>query len=494
MNERKRIFDLVKQGVISTEEALVLLENIAKETGRDSLRPDVSKATISKKEWFQVPEQDVTNEEFEESEFEEYTDQLSQALAELDSVNEKIADLNQQYTELNEKMNQEALANTDNAEEQTELLGQQHQIADELAQLTKRKKALEEKLEQVTDEEAQEKLNDSMDFTIPDDWKEQASETFNQVSDKLTEVGNQLGRFLKKSLKNVSQTVEENVEWKSVNIKVPGLAVASVEHVFKYEGFQPTILDFKVAHGRVQFKTWSEDHIQILAKMKIYGKFDEHDPLAAILARTDSAIDQDCLRFYLTNKRVKADLEVFLPSKNYDHVAIKMLNGRMNLEQIQGKDFYLKLTNGDISLNAFEATMLEIEGTNGNIEITNSILADTIIETVNGNVTMDTTPVATKISLINGTVRLSYREEKLEKLNVSTVNGDIKLSLPQGLGLEMSAKSTFGNIQSRLTNVELLNEKNDKMNRLLELRKVADAMADIRLSNNTGTIYLKNND
>ena len=32
MNERKRIFDLVKQGVISTEEALVLLENIAKET------------------------------------------------------------------------------------------------------------------------------------------------------------------------------------------------------------------------------------------------------------------------------------------------------------------------------------------------------------------------------------------------------------------------------------------------------------------------------
>ena len=34
MNERKRIFDLVKQGVISTEEALVLLENIAKNWGQ----------------------------------------------------------------------------------------------------------------------------------------------------------------------------------------------------------------------------------------------------------------------------------------------------------------------------------------------------------------------------------------------------------------------------------------------------------------------------
>ncbi|MCJ0565041.1 SHOCT-like domain-containing protein, partial [Enterococcus cecorum] len=49
MNERKRIFDLVKQGVISTEEALVLLENIAKETGG---RVKPSEDDISPKDWF----------------------------------------------------------------------------------------------------------------------------------------------------------------------------------------------------------------------------------------------------------------------------------------------------------------------------------------------------------------------------------------------------------------------------------------------------------
>ena len=48
MNERKRIFDLVKQGVISTEEALVLLENIAKETGG---RVKPSEDDISPKDW-----------------------------------------------------------------------------------------------------------------------------------------------------------------------------------------------------------------------------------------------------------------------------------------------------------------------------------------------------------------------------------------------------------------------------------------------------------
>ncbi len=30
MNERERILDLVKQGILSSEEALVLLENLAK--------------------------------------------------------------------------------------------------------------------------------------------------------------------------------------------------------------------------------------------------------------------------------------------------------------------------------------------------------------------------------------------------------------------------------------------------------------------------------
>ena len=33
MNERERILDLVKKGVISSEEALVLLENLAKRQG-----------------------------------------------------------------------------------------------------------------------------------------------------------------------------------------------------------------------------------------------------------------------------------------------------------------------------------------------------------------------------------------------------------------------------------------------------------------------------
>lgn len=494
MNERKRIFDLVKQGVISTEEALVLLENITKETGQQTFRPDVSKATISEKEWFQNPSLNTEEEEIVENEFENLTDQLSEILSELDVVNAKISDLNEEYEVLNTQVNQEGFSEEETYEKQTNNLTQQHQIADELAQLIECKEQLENRLEQLTAKDDSKIGMADSEFKIPDDWKEQAGETFSQVGDKLTEVSNQLGRFLKKSFKNISKTVEENVEWKSVNIKVPGLAVASVEHVFNYEDYQPTILDFKVAHGKVEFKTWPQDHIQILAKMKIYGKFDEADPLSAILARTDTAVNQDRLYFYLANKRVKADLEVFLPSKNYDHVSVKMLNGRLNFEQIQGKDFYLKLTNGDIKLNAFEATMLEIEGTNGNIEVTNSLLADTIIETVNGNVTMDTTPLASKINLINGTIRLSYRNDKLEKLNASTVNGDIKLSLPKNLGMEICAKSTFGNIQSRLTNVELLNEKNEKMNHVLELRKIEEKMATIQLSSNTGTIYLKNND
>ena len=38
MNERDRILALVREGIITTEEALVLLENLAKREGKDAVK------------------------------------------------------------------------------------------------------------------------------------------------------------------------------------------------------------------------------------------------------------------------------------------------------------------------------------------------------------------------------------------------------------------------------------------------------------------------
>src|SRR5699024_3768318 len=195
MNERKRIFDLVKQGVISTEEALVLLENIAKETGG---RVKPSEDDISPKDWFISSDRSLDDESSMD-----VIDELTQ----LENLEHQIDEINIQLIELNETLQ---------LEESAELLQQKRTLQDELVKLMAEKQVLEAKI----DEKFYHKANQHTQ-TESDSWKEQASDTFSQVSDKLSDVTAQLGRFFKKSIKNVSQTVEDNVEWKELSIKVP---------------------------------------------------------------------------------------------------------------------------------------------------------------------------------------------------------------------------------------------------------------------------------
>ena len=58
--------------------------------------------------------------------------------------------------------------------------------------------------------------------------------------------------------------------------------------------------------------------------------------------------------------------------------------------------------------------MLEVEGVNGNIDIRNGNILDSIIETVNGTVTFGATPENLSVSLVNGDVRLTIKEDNLK--------------------------------------------------------------------------------
>ena len=53
MNERERIIALVREGIISTEEAIELLENAAKKHGKDAMRKTLEQSSTTRKKKFQ---------------------------------------------------------------------------------------------------------------------------------------------------------------------------------------------------------------------------------------------------------------------------------------------------------------------------------------------------------------------------------------------------------------------------------------------------------
>ena len=522
MNERERILDLVKKGVLSTEEALDLLEGIAKTKDETQIQKAAEEVCLEKKEeqdpfmdelerfnvedaFSEGEETFRQKEEQDKKDFEQILDKLATeanyASAELDEVNAEIQglqleqkELAEQLMELNTKEELDALDEAGDQKRQ-ELETEMQQLEATLDELLEERLTLEAKLKDIRQnqwEQKKEKLSQKLD--IPDDWKEQATETLNQVGDKMTEAGTYLGHFLKKTFQSVSETVNDNVEWKDINLRVPGVSSQKFEKTFEFPATQASLLDVKVANGNINFNVWDEPIVKAVAKIKLYGKMNAVSPEAAFEERSHIEVDDEHISFQIPNKRVRADIEFFLPRRIYDHVSIKLLNGNITVSELEVKDIYMKTTNGNMDIAKMDASMIEIEGVNGNIRIAEGNIIDSIIETVNGNVTLTATPQNLGISVVRGNIRLTLAEATLRRLNVSSATGNVKVALPLTLGLEGVVKTSMGAIHSRLTEYDVVRQKKEHLGQLVQFRRLTDAIAQIDLTTTTGNIYLKDTD
>lgn len=514
MNERERILELVKKGVLSTDEALDLLEEMGKkiqsettETQNEETQHSVdNKMDDTAFEHTEESQEDVEDRQAQDQKnLEDILDRLAtesnqasvdldEVMVEIDGLKATLAEVREALMELNTKEELDALTEAELEvrialeEEIKELEWTLSELYDEKANLEGQLKNIRRSQWSQKKEEFQQKMD------IPEDWKEQANETFSQVGEKVVDVTNQMGKFLKKTFKTVSQSVSENVEWKDINVKFPGVATTKLEKEYLFEEVTATILDIQVANGQLQFKFWDKEEIKVETMIKLYGKMDAATPLAAFEERSQIDLTEDRFVFKVPNKRVRVDAIFYLPQRTYDYAAFKLLNGDIEIQGFEVKDIYVKSTNGDVMLEELKASMLEISGVNGNITICSGRIIDSIIDSVNGSVRMKTVPENLSVNLVNGDIRLTLNDEKLRRLKANTVNGDVKIALPLKQGLEGTATSSLGKIHNRLTDFEVVREKNERMNQLLQFRRVNDEMATIELTSTTGNIYLKNNE
>lgn len=532
MKERERVLELVKKGILTSEEALILLENMATEKDEKQIEKAAEKVdtqnigTTNKEDQvadlmdalekgeaegptvdsFEENTQDSAEKDRENLEriLDELATKANRASAELDEVNAEIAGIKEEIKEVAEEIGtldtkEELDALTEDEQvQQKDLHVLLAQLEEKLATQSTEKTALEEELKNIRKEQWKGQWNDTKEKVssqFSEEWKDQATDTFNQVGGKVAEVGGQVGEFLKKTFNSFSDTMNDNVEWKDIKMKVPGVATTKFEHEFNYPNPQASLIDVKVANGTVVFKTWDQEDVKVEAKIKLYGKMAGDSPMEAFLERSDIDVDDETISFQVPNKRVKADLTFYLPKRTYDHVSVKLLNGNVLVEELTAKDVYTKSTNGTITFKKIDATMLEIEGVNGEIKVLEGTILDNIIETVNGDVSISAAPESLSVSLINGDIRITAKEKTLRRVEASSANGNIKLALPNNLGVEGQVKTNLGSINSRLTDIEVVREKKDRGNQQLHFRRVLEeSMAQINASTTTGSIFLKDTD
>lgn len=516
MEERQRILELVKKGILSTEEALVLLENSATDKNKKQLQK--AEEVVSEKQQIEDKKQTIFTEDVSEIEerqrkqdeerlekiLEDLANSANHLSAELDEVDAKIEASSQKIKDQKEQLSiydtMESLETLD-AEgqlKQTQLINEIQKQEKEQNELFTEKKRLEQELQELKKKEKEEKKAQGASwsdrFDIPDDWKENASDTMNQFGGKIEEASLQLGKMFKQTFKNVAEKVSDNVDWKEVNLKVPGMHSTKFNHSFVYEDAKASIIDVKVANGKIDFRPSEDETIKVDVAIKLYGKMDEATPLEAFLARSVVEVDDEKILFHVPNKRVVANIVFYLPNRIYDHVAIKTLNGDSTFQDIQAKDMYVKSTNGNLRFENTDATMVEIDSVNGNVVVTDGSIIDFLGETVNGNYQLKSNIQNLKLSLVNGTTKITpvATENTFKNIQVQTTNGTIKLAVPRTASLEGVVKASIGSVKSRLEDAETVREKNEKFSKVLEFRRIKDTQPTrIQLNTTTGSIYLK---
>lgn len=82
----------------------------------------------------------------------------------------------------------------------------------------------------------------------------------------------------------------------------------------------------------------------------------------------------------------------------------------------------------------------------------------------------------------------------MKKIEAQSVNGDVKVSLPQAVGIEGSAKTGIGTINYRFANCETMQERNGDTQKILHFQRKAGESAQIEVSSKAGNIFLKDYD
>jgi len=197
MNEKERILDLVKKGVISSQEAISLLEELGKNQGEASKVSEQEKKDAStyqkedEKRFDTVLDSIASVVTNFSSEFDEEFETLNQVNQQVKQKEERIEELH--TAKALDKLTVEQEMELQRLTEELEVLRSQQRSLEE------EKKAAQEDMKRLKKEELDEKLKKAKQKIEETDWQQ-------TTSDSLSQLGGIIGRFAGQFSKAVAET------------------------------------------------------------------------------------------------------------------------------------------------------------------------------------------------------------------------------------------------------------------------------------------------
>ncbi|MCA1055367.1 DUF4097 family beta strand repeat-containing protein [Rossellomorea aquimaris] len=266
-----------------------------------------------------------------------------------------------------------------------------------------------------------------------------------------------------------------------------------VSHVFQQPNTEFTKVDIDVANGKVELIPWDGGEVRVECQAKVYRTEDREEARKQFMENTSFAVDEKSLYFSTQLKWMKVDSKLYIPKHQYEKISVRLFNGGLKADGIEADDFRAKSANGKIQINQLTSKKAEVETSNGAITILNAKAEKVEAESINGKVQVEGDIHYADVQSLNGNIICSITGQKADTVHAKTVTGSIDLYVPEAINIVGEAKSNLGNFKVELQGIDVVEEKNDVVQKHIRFNRKTDSAEKLHLFAETkaGSVIIK---
>ena len=266
-----------------------------------------------------------------------------------------------------------------------------------------------------------------------------------------------------------------------------------LSHVYQQPNTDFEKIDVDVANGKVELIPWDGDEIRVECDAKVYRTEDHEEARKQFMENTSFAIDGDTLYYSTQLKWMKVDSKLYIPKHQYKRISVRLFNGGLSAENLDVQDLRAKAANGKIHINHLTTKKAEVETSNGAIAILNAKADRVEAESINGKVHVEGDISYSDVQSLNGNIVCALTGEKADTLHAKTVTGNIDLFVPENISISGEAKSNFGSFKVELEGIDVLEEKNEVVQKSIRFSRKTDSEDKLHLFAETkaGSVLIK---
>ncbi|GAB2023730.1 DUF4097 domain-containing protein [Pseudolactococcus yaeyamensis] len=283
-------------------------------------------------------------------------------------------------------------------------------------------------------------------------------------SEAVKQFVNQAGYLMKSFFQSAKKSVDNNVDFSN--------GFPSLKYVTKsdYRAFEGGIKDITMSatSGDVTVVTKDVEKTIVETTYKVYGGVAEEAVDEFLRDNVVIELEQGELNIDVKSKRIVVEMTITLATSQIENAKFDVVNGIVNLENLVAEDLNVKKVNGDLSVKG-------------------GVFGTVTVKAVNGEVRVAADFETADISNVNGEVVVTATAINAENLKVKNVNGDVKISVPENIGVVGYVKTTFGKYKTRIA---LDNPLEITKNGAALIRTATNSLT-LDIATNTGSIWLK---